>query len=108
MAWSGQTHLIQKQAGVQESSGPSFWQEATSPLSVSDFQTRFHSSTDVLDNNVENQPESDLILADCVMFRPNGSGPEEGIVQESSGPFLANASQWIQTRCKSDPACLLG
>ena len=31
---------------------PGFWQEATGPLQVSHFQTRFRSSTDVPDNTV--------------------------------------------------------
>ena len=54
-----------------------FRQDATvSPLPVSHFQTRFHSSTDVPDTNVQNQHGSDLVLADCVRFWPNGSGPE--------------------------------
>ena len=52
---------------------PGFWQDATGPLPVSHFQTRFRSSTD---NIVQNQPGSDLVLADCVRFWPNGSGPE--------------------------------
>ena len=34
--------------------GPSLWQNATGPLPVSYFQTRFRSSTDVLDNTVQN------------------------------------------------------
>ena len=57
---------------------PIFWQDATGLLPVShfDFETRFHSSTDVPDNIVQNQPGSDLVLADCVRFWPNGSGPE--------------------------------
>ena len=55
---------------------PGFWQDVTGPLPVSQFQTRFRSSTDVLDNIVQNQPGSDLVLADCVRFWPNGSGPE--------------------------------
>ena len=55
---------------------PGFWQDATSPLPVSHFQTRFRSSTDVPDNIVQNQPGSDIVLADCVRFWPNGSGPE--------------------------------
>ena len=53
-----------------------FWQDATDPLPVSHFQTRFRYSTDVPDNIVPNQPGSDLVLADCVRFWPNGSGPE--------------------------------
>ena len=40
------------------------------------FQARFCSSTDVPDNIVQSQPGSDLVLADCVRFWPNGSGPE--------------------------------
>ena len=56
--------------------GPGFWQDATGPPPVSHFQTRFRSSTDVLDNTVQNQPGSELVLADCVRFWPNGSGPE--------------------------------
>ena len=54
---------------------PGLWQGATGPLPVSQFQTRFRSSTDVLDNIAKNQPGSDLVLADCVRFWPNGSSP---------------------------------
>ena len=42
-----------------------FWQDATGPLPVSHFQTRFRSFTNVPDNIIQNQPESDLVLADC-------------------------------------------
>ena len=56
--------------------GPGFWQDATGPLPVSHFWTWLYSSTDILDNIVQNQPGSDLVLADCVRFWPNGSGPE--------------------------------
>ena len=55
---------------------PGFWQDATGPLPVSHFQTRFRSSTDVPDDIVQHQPGSNLVLADCVRFWPNGSGPE--------------------------------
>ena len=67
---------------------PGFWQDATGPLPVSHFQTWFCSSPDVL-NNVQNQPGSHLVLADCVRFGPNGSGPEAsrcaGIIRPASG-----------------------
>ena len=80
MAWSGfgQTHLVWKQAVAGAGNiGPGFWQDATGPLPVSHFQTRFRSSTDVPDNTVEqNQPGSDLVLAGCVRFWPNGSDLE--------------------------------
>ena len=55
---------------------PSFWQYATSPLPVSHFQSQFCSSADIQDNTVQNQPRSDLVLADCVRFWPNGSSLE--------------------------------
>ena len=56
--------------------GPGFRQDATGPLPVSHFWIRFRSSTDVPDNIIQNQPGSDLVLADCVRSWPNGSGPE--------------------------------
>ena len=73
----GQTHLVWKQAGVQESSGPVSGRTQPARYQLPTFiQTRFRSSTDVPDNIVQNQPGSDLVLADCVRFWPNGSGPE--------------------------------
>ena len=80
--------------------GPGFWQEATGPLSVSHFQTRFRSSTDVPDNIVQNQPGSDLVLADCVRFWQNGSGPEARrcarIIRPASGQCFPADPDWIQ------------
>ena len=68
---------------------PGFWQDATIPLPVSHFQTRFRFSADVPDNIVQNQPGSELVLADCVRFWPNGSGPEASrcarIIRPASG-----------------------
>ena len=75
---------------------PGFWQDATGPLPVSHFQTRFSSSKDVPDNIARNQPGSDLVLADCVVLWPNGSGPEAsrcagitwpGFWQDATGPL---------------------
>ena len=88
MAWSGfgQTHLVRKQAGVQESSGPVSGR--TQPARYQ-FQTRFHSSRDVPDNTVQNQPGSDLVLTDCVRCWPNGSSPEASrcarVIRPASG-----------------------
>ena len=75
-----------------------FHQVTTSPLSVSHFWTRLLSSTDVMDNTVQNQPRSDLVLADCARFWPNRSGPEESkcarIIQSASGQhFPADLAQ---------------
>ena len=87
---------------------PGFWQDETGPLPVSHFQTRFRFSTNVPDNIVQNQPGSDLVLADCVRFCSNGSGPEASRCAKIILPLLAIASQPIRTGCESDPACLLG
>ena len=76
-----------------------FLARANGPQPVSDFQTRFRSSTDDSDDMVENQHGSDLVLADCVGFWPNGSGPETSwcgrIIRPASG-------QLIRTGCQSD------
>ena len=72
--WSNTSGLgASRCAGI---TGPGFWQDATGPLPVSHFQTRFRTSTDVPDTTVQNQPGSDSVLADCVRFGPNLSGPE--------------------------------
>ena len=42
------------------------------PLPVSHFQTRLPSSTNGPDDILQNQPGSDLVLADCIRFGPNG------------------------------------
>ena len=77
---------------------PGFWQDATSLLPVSHFQTQFHSSTDIPDNIVQNQLWSSLVLVDCVRFWPNGSSPEASqcarIIWLASGQcFPANPMQ---------------
>ena len=51
-------------------------QESFGPVSDRTQPARYRSSTDVPGNIVQNQPGSDLVLADCVTFCPNGSGPE--------------------------------
>ena len=83
-------------------SRPGYWQDATNQLPGSHFQTRFRSSPDILDNNiVQNQPGSDLVLADCARFWTNESGPEESqcarIIRPASGQcFPANPTwMWI-------------
>ena len=79
---------------------PSFWQDATGPLPVSRFQTQFRSSTDVPDNIVHNRPGSDLILADCVRFWPNGSGPKASrcarIIRPASGQSFPADPDWVR------------
>ena len=48
--------------------------------------------TDSLVHFVQNQPGSNLVLADCVGFWPNRSGPEQAGVQESNCPTLPSQS----------------
>ena len=66
------------------------WQNAPGPLPVSNFQTRLRSSTDGPDHIVQNQPGSDLILADCVRLWPNGSGPADCVRLWPNGSGLAD------------------
>ena len=103
-----QRHLIRKQVGVPESSGPVLWQDATGPLPVSHFQTRFRSFRNVPDNIVQNQPGSDLVLAECVGFGQRDPVRKQANVQESSGPLLAIASQSIRTGCDSESGMFTG
>ena len=69
---------------------PGFWQDATGPLPVSHFQTRFRSAPQTSRVILCNTSlGSDLVLADCARFWPNGSGPEAsrcaGIIRPASG-----------------------
>ena len=67
------------------------------------FRLGFHSSTDILDNIVQNQPGSDLILADCAGFGPNGSGPEASqcarIIWPGSGQYFPADPARMQIGC---------
>ena len=89
--------------------GPGFWQDATGPLPVSHFQTRFRSSTDAPDNIVQNQPGSDLFLAGCVRFWPDGFGPEASrcarIIRPASGRCFPvdpiRHVYWVLTYCSA-------
>ena len=79
-------------SGPEASLCAQFWQNATGPLPVSHFQTWLCSSTstDSPDHIVQNHPVSALVLAGCVRFGPNGSGPSglQAGVHKSLGPFL--------------------
>ena len=70
------------------------------PATIVPLQTLFCSSTDVPDNIVQNQPGSDLVLADCVRFWPNGSSPDASqcarIIRPASGQcFPANRIRYV-------------
>ena len=90
-AWSGfgQTHLIWKQAGVQESSGPVSGRTQPARYQFPTFRLGSvlpQTSRIIL---MQNQPGSDLVLADCVRVWRNGSGPEAShcarIIRPASG-----------------------
>ena len=90
MAWSGfgRTRLVRKQASVQESSGPVL-AECTEPDRYQFPASRLGSvllPTALLRRSVQNQPGSDLVLADCVRsVWPNGYIRKQvGVPQESS------------------------
>ena len=92
MAWSGfgQTHLVWKQAGVQEPLVPN---SGRTPLS--DLVTFFHRRPE---SHCAKPAGSNLVLADCVRFWPNRSGPETNwrptIIGPASGQcFPANLDQ---------------
>ena len=67
------------------------------------------------DNIVRNQPGSDLVLADCARFWPNGSGPEQSqcarIIRPASGQcFPADLTRhltrhvyWVIISCRCVP-----
>ena len=105
MAWSGfgQMYLLWKQAGVQESLGHGFWQDATGLLSVAHLHTQLRSSTDVLYHVVQTQPGSSLVLADCVRFCPNRPGPEASwcarTIQLASGQRFRACPNRMQIKC---------
>ena len=83
--------------------GAGFWQNTTSLLPVSHFQTLLHYSIDGLDHIVQNQPRSDLVLADCVRFWPNGSycaNPAQ--IWFGSGWLCQVLAKWI-ILCKTSP-----
>ena len=75
MAWSGfgQTHLVWKQAGVQESSGP-----VSGRTQLARYQFPIFRLGSVLPqtSRIILCKISDLVLTNCVRFWPNGSGPE--------------------------------
>ena len=112
MAWSGfgQMHLVQNHGSklvCKNHRGPILAEYAISLLPVFHFQTQLCSSTDNQDHIVQNQPRSDLVLADCVKFWPSGSSPESSRCPRIIQP--ASAKTWLsQTGCELDPARLLG
>ena len=74
----GKTHLVWKQVGVQEPSGPVSGRTQLARYQFSHFQTRFRSSTDGPAHSVQNWPGYDLVLADSQLLAeqiPSGSKP---------------------------------
>ena len=66
-------------------------------LPVSQFQTRLRSPTAVPDHTVQNQPGSDLGLADRLVLGQMDLGWKQTGVQQSSSLLLANTSEPIRT-----------
>ena len=84
--------------------GPGLWQDATGLLPVFHSQTQLHSSTDVPDHIMQNQPGSDLILAGRIKFWPkrvwSGSKPvcKKRLANASKPIWIGNAN-WIRHVC---------
>ena len=90
----GVDRIVQNRPGSDLDGLVRVWPNASSPeaswcVGIIGPTSWFRSSTDVPDNTVQNQPISDLVLADCVRFWPNGSGPEASrcarIIRPASG-----------------------
>ena len=107
MAWSGsgQKDVVQKQASVQESLFPVLTKlnQPTTSFPLSELVAFCH-RVDSLDHIVQNQPGSDLVLADCVRFWLENLILKQAGVQESLGLLLASGSKLTQIGCKLDLA----
>ena len=111
MAWPGVWLLscCLKASWCADITGPGFWQEPTGPLLVSHFQIQLHSSTDVLDNIIQNQPGANLVLVYCARFWPNGSGPEVSQCARIIRPASGQCFQPDPARMRiGSGICLLG
>ena len=81
------------------------WPATSLPLS----ETQLHSSTDVPDHIMQNQPGSDLILAGRIKFWPDGSGPEASQCARNIWPISGRCFQAnLDWECELDLALLLG
>ena len=86
---------------------PTFWQDATGQLPVSHFQTRFRSSTDVPAIILCKTSPNPIYFWPIVPDNFGQTDPvlkQANVVQESSGPLLADAYEPIRTGCESDLA----
>ena len=109
MAWSGfgQTQLVWKQAGVQESQGPVSGRNQPARYQFPIFRLGCVPSQRSRIVLCKTRPDPDLVLADCVRFWPNGSGPEASrcarIIRPASGQcFSADVNRirhvyWVLT-----------
>ena len=89
----GQTHLIRKQAGVQESSGPVSGRTRPARYQFPTFKSRLRFPIDGRDPAVQNQPDP---IRSCLLTG-SGFGQTDPVrkqagAQASSGPLLASAS----------------
>ena len=86
---------------------PSFDKTQSAHYQFPTFRIGCH-RVDSLGHIVQNQPGSDLVLADCVRFWLENLIQKQAGVQESLGLLLASGSKLTQIGCKMDLACLLG
>ena len=102
MVWSGfgQTHLVWKQAGVQESSGPDSGRTQPARYQFSTFRLSSVLPQTSRIKLCKISPEPIWFWLTVSDFSQTDPVRKQANVQESSGPLLANASQPIRTRMR--------
>ena len=105
MAWSGfgQTHLVRKQAGVQESSGPASGRTQPARYQFPTFRLGCLLPQTARIILSKTSPGLIFFLADCVRFGPDRSGPEASRCARITGPLSVQSfrsdpdRKWIGT-----------
>ena len=109
IVWSvfGQTHLVRKQVGMQETPGPVSGRMQPARYQFPAF--RLGSVLPQISRTIlcKTSPDPIWFWLTVSGFGQTDPVRKQANVQESSGPVLANGSQSTES-CESDPACLLG
>ena len=110
MAWSGfgQTHLVQKQAGVQESSGPVSGRTQPARYQFPTFRLGSVLPQTARIYCCQTNPDPILFWLIVSGFGRTDPVRKQAGVQQSPGPLLANVSEPTRIGCESDTASLLG
>ena len=109
LAWSefGQTYLVWKQAGVQESSGLVSGRTQPARYHFPTFRLGSVLTQTTVSILCKNSPDPMEFWLTVSGFGQTDPVRKRANVQESSGPLLAKASQSMLPGCESDPASSL-